>query len=129
MRMILINETGFANAMMTERVQAKSGGAIQTLYRCSVLLWTVGAGVPVSTVLAAETDDTKTAQHHQSKDRHKHAGDDKTHHQDLKVSSENEIPSSVESLVVWGEGKKTQRRMAPGVMSSKRFLWAKCSCV
>lgn len=106
MRMILISEYGFANAMMTERVQAKSGGAIQTLYRCSVLLWTVGAGVPVSTVLAAETDDTKTAQHHQSKDRHKHAGDDKIHHQGQKVSSENEIPSSVESLVVWGEGKK-----------------------
>ncbi|MFS3136193.1 TonB-dependent siderophore receptor [Gluconacetobacter sacchari] len=85
-----------------------SGGARRILYRSSVVLWSVGAALPAAPAPAAEADgaaEPKSARHHPSDHRHDRDGG-KTRHQERKDSPEGDMPGSVESLVVWGEGRR-----------------------
>lgn len=83
------------------------GVTIQKLCRYSVLAWSVSAGLPVTFAQAADTDDTtekKAAYSYYSTEDQKKRHT--KHVQKTQISAENDMPSSVESLVVWGEGKK-----------------------
>lgn len=66
----------------------KSGLTARTLCRYCVFLWSVTAGLPVVSAQAATMDDSQKKKPQQQQ------------------AKENDVPASVESLVVWGENNK-----------------------